>query len=145
MFNFFQNKSSPILFVDGDQHHDLSNLNLNEFSKVIITCIHDIKCYPKIYLKLEQENKNVELHTVKQFNNNGKETTNKYIAMLIQKQISLGITDIKILSNDSDFYQIARMLICINDDIALNFEIMVDQKKSHKKLNQQSMIKIKYV
>jgi hypothetical protein len=67
----------------------------------------------------------------------GKEVTDKFIAMLIQKAINDGYKEIFVLSSDHDFIDIFKMAISINECIEINLILIVpDAQGRMKKLKE---------
>lgn len=61
-----------------------------------------------------------------------KEATDKYIAILIQRYVSAGFSEFSVVSSDSDFLDIANMVIAANKDKGLYFKIVVHSKTNGK-------------
>lgn len=126
MLNWFKlaTKSKAVCFIDGD-----SNI-----SGAIKAWEKYVKCQETIFVRY-RKNEEAEPRSLRKENrfsitylNNfepGKENVDKYIAILIQKYISNNYDNIIVISEDYDFIDIFSMLVKINSDKPLNFELII--------------------
>lgn len=128
--NWFRSKppKGAILFVDGDQYFNLDQVPIKEFEQIQVISCHS-HCTKHLRSLLKRVD-NVTFESVGEFNTEfkGKETTDKYIAIQLQRYISAGYTELSIMSADADFYAIAEMLIKSNPGVTLKFTIYVSMK-----------------
>jgi hypothetical protein len=87
--------------------------------------IHCGKHTPKIVSKDKTNN----VVSLSEFSAKGKETTDKYIAMAIQKLVSEGVVDICVVSSDFDFVDIFKMITVTNPDKCLKFKLIAPYAK----------------
>lgn len=121
--------NKPIMFADGDQNLLFDKIKVSDFQRIhIVTCSpHITKAFQRALIKYGCLFTFTSLHTHNQ-EYKGKETTDKYIAIQLQKLISQGQTKFAIMSADADYYSIATMLIMSNPELTLDFTIYANSK-----------------
>lgn len=128
--NMLNRAPAPVLIIDGDGSVDGFDINTQIYSKVIYVTVHtSTKAYNKWKRLCGDNPDKFTFHTVNTFNNKAKETTDKYICLLMEK-LSIGVKEIHIKTNDFDFYQICRMSRKLGN--ATKYVILVDESKPHR-------------
>lgn len=141
IISWFTVKSSkpiekPIMLIDGDSAIDYEYIDWNKYSRVIQVQVTNT---PRRMTKVQKRESAGRLEKINLFQLNqqykGKETTDKYICVLLQKCVSEGKTNFEIMSSDADFYQISDMVCQANPDKELSFKIIVKLKtEKHTKI-----------
>lgn len=74
-----------------------------------------------ISMRVRDDMKKIYLENMK----TRKETTDKFIAMMIQQKILDGYTNFTVISGDTDFVDIFKMAIIANPEISFNFRFII--------------------
>lgn len=110
-----------LIFIDGDQD---ANRQIATFNKISNDrkgfWIHVQREIPRKLSKIP----NIEAISVRDMAAKGKETTDKYIAIAIQKGVSEGIKKFTVISRDYDFVDIFKMIVMSNPEVELDFTLV---------------------
>ena len=115
------NIPKELIFIDGDQD---ANRQIATFKKISNDrkgiWIHVQRETPRKLTKVP----NIEVVSVREMSAKGKETTDKYIGIAIQKAVSEGVRKFTVISRDYDFVDIFKMIVMSNPEVELDFTLV---------------------
>ena len=129
---FRRKKFKPLFLVDGDSCIKDTWVYLDVLGSSEVYVVHNAlgSNKPKLLSKLPE----VNYLPFNEFRSS-KESTDKIIAILAQKAIDAGYTDINLVSKDGDFADIAKMLAGVNTNIGhlVNINVLLPEVRDRAK------------